>query len=417
MNLELHIARRLLKRSERNSYARPVVNIAVASIAVGLSVMILSLAVVRGFKNEIKQKIIGIGGHIQVVNLDNNSSFESKPISRSRAAYFDIKKSGEVRHIQVFATKHAILKTDEELQGVVVKGVSEDFDWSFFQNHLVSGKILDRSEKGALPPILISKLNAGKLNLQVGDTLMAVYLGKTFNKKDSTYSEEPKGKKVIVGGIYETGLYELDMQLVMAPLELVQEMYNWESDQVTGYELLIDDFSQLENKVNAVFDIIPRDLYAFTIEELYARIFYWLPTIDINSVIIIVLMIMVGMMAMISTLLILILERTSFIGIMKALGMCNWGLRRIFIYHAAYIVLRGLIIGNILGIGLALIQMVWAPVKLNQESYYLPVVPVELNIWHIIFLNLGTLVACVLALLLPSYLITRISPVRAIRID
>lgn len=417
MNLELHIARRLLKRNERNSYARPVVNIAVASIAVGLSVMILSLAVVRGFKNEIKQKIIGIGGHIQVVNLDNNSSFESKPISRSRPAYFDIKKSGEVRHIQVFATKHAILKTDEELQGVVVKGVSDDFEWSFFQNHLIAGNILERPEKSALPRILLSKLNAGKLSLDVGDTLMAVYLGKTFNKKDSTYSEEPKGKKVVVGGIYETGLYELDMQLVLAPLELVQEMYNWESDQVTGYELLIDDFSQLENKVNAIFDIIPRDLYAFTIEEIYARIFYWLPTIDINSVIIIVLMIMVGMMAMISTLLILILERTSFIGIMKALGMRNWGLRRIFIYHAAYIVLRGLIIGNVLGIGLALIQMIWAPVKLNQESYYLPVVPVELNVWHIIFLNLGTLVACVLALLFPSYLVTRISPVRAIRID
>lgn len=436
MKTEFFITRRILTTRHPAGFSRPIVRFAVASIALGLGIMILAVSIVNGFKQGITEKLTGITSHIQIVRLSASSSLETEPTEKQPAFYEEIKNMPEVRNIQSFIVKHGILKTKKEIQGVVIKGVGEDFNWQFFKQHLKTGTLLlDTDIDKTSKDILISQLIANKLQLSVDDSLHIYYLSRVKKPlyqipedlphveyyemliKDSITESKPYAMKLRVAGIFETGMYEMDNQLILAHQSLVQDMYKWNRNQVSGFEITLHNYKKLDDMTWEIDSKVPVELYVSNIRENYPEIFEWLPTIDINSVIIVILMILVSIMAMISTLLILILEKTNMIGILKAMGMRNIGIRKIFIYQSAYIILQGLLIGNFVGIGLSLIQYHYGIIKLDQQSYYLEEVPIMINWIKIVGINLLTLGNCLAVMILPSYLVTRITPIEAIRVS
>jgi lipoprotein-releasing system permease protein len=436
LKTELFITRRILKSHHPAGFSRPIVRFAVASIALGLSIMILAVSIVNGFKQGITEKLTGITSHIQIIRLSASSSLETEPTDKFPAFYNQIKSIPQVANIQSFIVKHGILKTKKEIQGVVIKGIGEDFNWQFFQQHLKEGTILSSSNSSETSKdIVISRLIANKLNLSVSDSLYIYYLSRIKKPRyqipddlphdeyyemlinDSITESKPYAMKLRVTGIYETGMYEMDNQLILAHESLVQDMYKWNRNQVSGFEITLKDYKKLDDITWEIDNIVPIDLYVSNIRENYPEIFEWLPTIDINSVILIILMILVSIMAMISTLLILILEKTNLIGILKALGMNNFSIRKIFIFQAAYIILQGLFIGNIVGIGLCYLQDTLGIIKLDQQSYYLSEVPVLFDWMKIFSINILTLFSCLVVMIFPSYLVTKITPIQAIRIS
>jgi lipoprotein-releasing system permease protein len=417
VNIELYIARRLIRAKNKGlRFSRPVVNMAIVSITLGLAVMLLANCIVTGFKNNITGKLIGIGGHIQIANLDNNYSFETNPIDIYQPTLQGITEAvPEIVHMQEYATKHAILKTDEEIQGVLLKGVGKDFDWGFFEAGLLAGSIPDFQ----ISPkeVLVSKIIANRLRLRVGDSLHTYYLSQVRDPEALKRSRYPSAIKVRVSGIYETGIYEFDEKLIITSIQLVQRMYSWQENQISGFEVMISSYKKLESALSGLQMNISSDLYATSIKEQHPEIFEWLPTVDLNSHIINILMIVVSLMAMSSTLLILILERVNTIGILKAVGMNNYQLQRMFLYQAGFIIGRGITFGNLLGLGLCFLQWEFGFVKMDQESYYLSEVPIEFNLFSIMMINLATFGICAALMLLPSLLVRRITPLQAIRLD
>ncbi len=388
-------------------YSRPVVRIAIATIALSLAVMLLSVGIVTGFKEGITHKMEGIGAHIQIAALSNSMSFETQPVHRNPSWLRKLKGMPGLRHVQVYATKPTILKTKEEIQGVLLKGVASDYDWSFLTAHLVSGSIPEKGQ--ALPPrsLLISKNIAKKLRLEVGDSLSAYYV-----KQGGTM---PRGYKMGVHGIYASGVEEMDQNLLFSDLESVQAMYDWSSWHVSGIELMLTGVEAMEEALPYADEVVPYELYISTLQERYPDLFQWLPSLDQNAQIILVLMIVVSLLAMSSTLLILILERTQAIGLLKALGMRNGQVRAIFWFQAARILWKGMLWGNFFGLGLALLQHHFKFLGMDPETYYLDYVPVALVWFKFLLINLGTMCLSLLVLVGPTYLITRISVIRALR--
>lgn len=425
--------------------------------------MILATSVVTGFKKSITQKMSGVASHITITNLDNNTSFETKPLVKDIGFMNTVLQTEHIRHIQPYALKHAIIKTKKEIQGIIIKGVDENFDWKAFSPNILEGTQLDPTDTLGRNKVMVTKALASAMGLKLGDTLFTYYIAQprrilsdkvirdhsatlfysmipqnedgmgpdyiynTSNKevfnffeyvtKDSVSSTSPRAVKLRVAGIFETGIYELDQQLVMGSIGLVQEMYGWTPNNISGYEVYVDDFDNLTPTFQAVSFITPQELYPSDIRSNYPEIFEWLPAIDVNGIIIVVLMVLVAMMAMLSTLLILIMEKTYVVGILKSLGMNNWELIKTFFWHGTYIYTRGVIIGNIIGIGLVLIQFIWQPLKLDQDSYYLSYVPVNIDWMRYILINVGTFLVCAPIILLPTLIVIRISPVKAIRLD
>ncbi len=406
MNTEQFIARRLIKGGP-GSFSAPVIRIAIVSVALGLAVMIVSVAIVTGFQKQIRDKIVGFGSHIQVAKFDSNNSFEFEPISKSLAFYHQLEKTEGIKHIQVFATKAGIIKTEEQIQGVVFKGVGTDFDWSFFQDKLVEGKPFSTRDTAAGNSVIISKNLADLLKIKTGDPLRMYFI----------IDNAARARRFIVSGIYSTGLADFDLKFIFGDIRQIQKLNGWSPDLVSGFDVYINDFNELDKMGKVVYKAAGYDLNARTIRELYPQMFDWLDLQDMNVIIILVLMVLVSGMAMISTLLILILERTNMIGVLKALGARNMSIRRIFLYNAAYITGKGLLYGNIAGISICLLQKYFSIVSLPQESYFMSVVPINLQLIHLLILNAGTLLACTLMLLLPSFIVSRISPVKAIRFD
>ncbi len=406
VNLPAFIATRLNSK-DKDNLSGPVVRIAVTTIALGLSVMILAVAVLIGFQSEIRNKVIGFAAHIQVDNFDSNSSYESEPVPMDQPFYPELEDVDGIRHIQVFALKAGIIKTEDQLHGIVMKGVSHDFDWEFFRTHLVSGKVLEFSDTAASKGLLISGMISRKLKLQPGDEARMYFL--------SGSEAQPRGRKFIVSGIYETGLEEFDEAFVIGDIRHIQSLNNWDTGMVSGFEVFIDDFKDLKKMGDLVYQSIGYDLNAETVTDTYPQIFDWLRLMDINVVIILVLMILVAGITIISTLLILILERTNMIGILKALGIKDNDLRKLFLYLTARIILKGMIWGNLFGIGIGLLQHYFRIIPLDEESYYISYVPIALNLSHILLINAMTFLLCLVMVLIPGYIIGKISPVKAIR--
>ena len=414
MNLPYFIAQRLIKgRREGTSFSRPINVIAIIGIAMGLAVMIVAVAILTGFKQQIREKIVGFGSNIQISNFDSNISFETAPIHRDQDFIPKIKNIPGISHVQVYATKAGIIKTDADFQGVILKGVGSDFDWSYFSKNMIDGSVFTVTDTARTDKVIISKKISDMLRLKTGDSFAMHFV-----------QDPPRMRKFTVSGIYETSLEEFDKIYVFCDISHIKRLNGWEDDQISGFEIFIKDFDHLDEMTMAVRDAIGyrvlEDEEKFKVTNIrmkYPQIFDWLNFQDVNVIIIIFLMLVVAGFNMISGLLILILEKTNMIGVLKALGSEDVTIRRVFLYQAAYLIGKGLLWGNLIGIGIAFIQLKTGLLTLDPSSYYIKTVPVNLDLIHILILNAGTMAAIIVMLLVPSKLISRITPVKAIRYD
>ncbi|RHJ86715.1 FtsX-like permease family protein [Parabacteroides sp. AM08-6] len=414
MNLELFIAKRIHFSKEGNRQATPpVVRIAMIGIALGLAVMILSVAIVIGFKKEIRNKVIGFGSHIQITNFDNNTSFEYTPIAVSDTLLTYLKAYPGIRHVEAFATKPGILKTDEDFQGIVLKGVDADYDWTFFRDNLKEGELPVFSSDKTSTEVLISRYLADLLKLGVRDSFLTYFV-----------QEDVRARKFHITGIYETGFVDYDKIFVITDIRQIRRLNGWDKDEVSGLELQVNDYGNLEQtSENLYFDLSEKKdrmgntYYTRSIKEMNPMIFDWLDVQDINVVVILVLILAVAGFTMISGLLIIILERTNMIGVLKSLGESNKSIRKIFLYISFFLIGKGMLWGNVVGIALCLIQKHFHVIALEPSIYYLDAVPIDLNLLSLILLNIGTLVASMLMMLAPSWLITKIEPAKSIRFE
>jgi len=406
LNVELFIAGRIVSRGKAN-FSKPIVRLGIISVALGLSVMIISVAIVTGFQQQIRDKVIGFGSHITITNFQVNKSYEPSPVSIHQPFYSSLDSLPGIKHVQVFATKAGIIKTEDQIEGVILKGIGTDYDWSFFKQKMVSGNRFNVSDTSITDDVIISKSLASRLNLKVGDPLRMYFV--------ISNEMQPRGRKFNISGIYETGLDEFDRLYVFGDIRHIQKLNNWKEDEVGGFEVLIDDYDQIDKMGEVVYNFIGYNFESKTVKQLQPQIFEWLSLQDINVIVIIALMVLVAGITMISTLLILILEKTNMIGILKAFGTRNRSIRKVFIYNAVFIIGKGLIWGNLIAIGLCILQLKTGILRLNQESYYISQVPINLQIGHVVIINIGASILCTLMLIIPTYIISRISPVKAIR--
>ena len=375
--------------------------------------MIIAVAVLTGFKQQIRDKIVGFGSNIQILNFDSNISLETIPISDTQAFIPGIKEMKGIRHVQVFATKAGIIKTEEAIQGVVLKGVGSDFDWDFFSSNIVDGRVFTVTDTGRINDVIISKKISDMLRLKTGDSFAMYFV-----------QDPPRSHRLTVRGIYETSLEEFDKMYVFCDIGHIKRLNGWTDDQVSGFEIFIDDFDKLDEMTLAVRNQVGykllEDETKFRVTNIrlrYPQIFDWLNFQDMNVFIIITLMLLVAGFNMIPGLLIIILEKTNMIGILKALGSDNGTIRKVFLYQASFLIIKGLLWGNLIGLGLAFLQLKTGLISLDPSSYYIKTVPVNLELSHILMLNAGTMIIIILMLLVPSQLISRITPVKAIRYD
>jgi len=412
MNLELYLAKRIHFQEGKKNVSRPAVRIATIAIALGLAVMILSVAVVIGFKNEIRNKIIGFGGHIQIVNYDNNNTYEMNPILIDSTFRKNIKSFQGVKLVQNFVTKPGIIKTKSEFQGIIIKGIDTDFNWGFFKLNLIEGDVLKISNDTLKNDIVISKYLSDLLGLKIGDSFYTYFI-----------QDQVRARKFKIKGIYATNFVEYDKLFIITDLRHVQNLNNWNENQISGFELVIDDFNKIDETGENINDYINKSsiynnlYFTQTIKQLNPQIFGWLDLLDMNVWVILFLMLAVAGFNMISGLLILILERTNMIGILKSLGATNWSIRKIFLYHSFFLIGKGMIWGNFIGLLICTIQYFTGVIPLDPEAYYVVSVPISFNWFYIVALNIGTLIASLLMMIGPSYLITKILPSKIIRYE
>ena len=414
MNTERFIAKRIIFGSgNSNQLSRPIVRISVLGIALGLAVMILAISIVTGFQNEIKNKLIGFGSHIIITNYDDNASDEPQPISKNQPFLNELKKNKEIDHVQSYATKSGIAKTKTVNEGVLLKGVSNDYNWKFINENLKSGKVITLSDTGLSRDIVISQYLADKLELKLKDKLVVYFLTKKEDSLSTQY--EQRVKTFYVSGIYETGYEDIDKKLVLVDIRQIQKINFWDDDLIGGFEIAIKDYKKIDVVGEEVSDIIGQGLSVQTVKDLNSSVFSWLDWMDVNVQIILILMVIVAGINMMSALLILILERTTMIGLLKALGARNGSIQKVFLYNSAFIIGKGLIWGNVIGLGIALFQQHSGFFKLDAKVYYLTQIPIDINLVSVLLLNIGTLLCCLLMLVIPSFFVSRITPVKAIR--
>ncbi|MDR0844187.1 MAG: ABC transporter permease [Tannerella sp.] len=415
MNVELFIARKIHFSREGNRRATPpVVRIAIAGIALGLTVMILSVAIFVGFKKEVWNKVIGFGAHIRITNFDSNSSYETTPIVADEALLDSLRAFPGVRHVETFATKPGMLKTAENVQGIILKGVDADYDWTFFRDNLKEGELFVIDPRKSSTDVLVSRYIAGLLGLKADDTVLAYFVE----------GENMRARRFHITGIYETGFLDYDKIFVLADIKQVRRLNDWEDDQVSGIELLVNDYNALDPIAEEVYfemsgkqDRLGNTYYTRSIKELNPAIFGWLEILDINVIVILLLMTAVAGFTMISGLLIIMLERANMIGVLKALGQSNAGIRKVFLYVSFFLIGKGMLWGNVTGLAICLIQSCFRVIPLNPSVYYLDAVPIDLSPAALLLLNAGTLTASMLMMLGPSYLVAKIEPAKTIRFD
>ena len=407
MNVEYFIAKRLFTaKEENNTYTKPILRIAILAIALSVAVMLISIMVVTGFKNDISDKIIGFGSHITISNFTNNQSYESEPISVEQDFYTSITAVEGVKHISTFATKAGIIKTDDEIQGVVLKGVSSDYDWTFFKDNLVSGSVFEVNDSVKSNQILISENISKTLDLNVGDGLVMYFA-----------QNPPRVRKFHISGIYNTAMSDFDKLFVLGDINHIQALNGWENNEVGGFEIQLTNFDDLDEITDEVYNLTPYNLNAQSIKEKTPQIFNWLDLQDVNVFVILILMLIVGVINMITALLILILERTKTIGILKALGATNWSVRKIFLYSAVNLIVKGLLVGNAIALSFAFLQKQFSLISLDPATYYMDTVPINFDLTYILLLNIGTVVVCYLVLIVPSVIITKITAIKAISFE
>lgn len=411
MNLEYFIAKRLITAKDyKSSISAPIIKIAISAIAIGIIMMIVSVATGIGLQQKIRDKVSAFNGQVIISNFDNNNSEVTLvPISKKQDFYPNFKSVPEVRHIQAVASKAGIIRTENAFEGIVFKGVGADYDWNNIKEYIVDGKVPDFS-KALNEEVLISRLLADRLNLKVGDNFNTFFIKEEQGKM-------PNSRRFKIAGIFNSGFQQFDATYIIGDIRHIQRINKWSPDQVGAFEVFVKDFNNIKATGNQIYDQTSSTLDTKTIIEKYSYIFDWLQLFDFNIVVILGVMILVATINMVVALLVLILERTQMIGILKAMGANNWIVRKIFLYNAFYLIIRGLFWGNLIGIAILLIQQQFGVVQLNPENYYVNQAPVYLNWGYIVLLNLLTITVCFVVLLIPSYLITKISPVKAIRFE
>nr|WP_299385846.1 FtsX-like permease family protein [Allomuricauda sp.] len=413
MNLELFIAKRLITGKEHKiSISAPIIKIAIAAIAIGIVMMLIAIATGVGLKHKIREKVAAFNGHIQISNYDNNNSDVSvAPVSLQQDFYPEFTDVEGISHVQAVATKGGIIRTEDTFEGILAKGVGNDYNWDIFREFLVDGRLPDYAHK-LNDEVLISKMMSNRLQLGVGDSFFSFFL------KNGDASKVPNNRRFKIVGIYDSGFEEFDGSYIFVDIRHIQRMNKWATDEIGNFEVFVDDFDQMEDKSNEIYGKTLSSLDTQNIKSKYFRIFEWIGLFDFNIALIIGIMIIVGGINMITALLVLILERTQMIGVLKALGSENWSIRKVFLYNAAYLIGIGLLWGNALGLGIIFLQNKYRWFKFpNPEEYYIEYIPVHIDVGTVVLLNLGVMLLCLLMLLLPSYIITRISPVKAIKFE
>jgi len=408
LNLEYFIAKRISSKT-RDDFSKPVVKISYISIALGLSLMIISVAVVIGFKASISNKIIGFAAHMQIQGFSNYESIQEKPLLIDDAFVDYLRNRKDLKHIQFTAHKAGVLKTDDQIQGVVFKGVGVDFDTNFMHHSLVEGVLPIFNQNQRTDDVLISSTLSKKMKLDIGDPMRVWFINEE--------GQNARGRKFWISGIFNTSLKEFDNAFIVGDIKHVQKLNNWNEDEIGKIEVMIADMDELEEISNAVYKHIPYNMTVTTVKDQYPQIFNWLDLLDMNVIVILSLLILVASITMVSTLLIIIIERTNMVGVLKTLGFRNRSVRKIFLYKASYIIFRGMLWGNIIGLLFYIVQSKFQILRLDPENYYVDYVPVMLNVYHILALNAGTFGVCFLMLIIPSYYITRIVPSKALRYE
>ncbi|TRX42418.1 ABC transporter permease [Flavobacterium restrictum] len=411
MNLEYFIAKRLITAKDyKSSISAPIIKIAISAIAIGMIMMIVSVATGIGLQQKIREKISAFNGNIIISNYDNNQSEVTlTPISKKQEFYPKFNSVAGISHVHAIASKAGIIRTETAFEGIIFKGVGTDYQWNNIKDYLVSGKLPNLS--GTInPEVIISEFLANRLNLKVGDSFNTFFIKESQNQL-------PNIRRFKITGIFNSGFQEFDASYIIGDIRHIQRINKWSPDQVGAFEVFVTDFNAIKATGDKVYEQTSSTLDSKTIIEKYSYIFDWLQLFDFNIIVILVVMILVATINMVVALLVLILERTQMIGILKALGATNWSVRKIFLYNAFYLIVRGLFWGNLIGISALLIQKYFGVIKLNPENYYVNQAPVDINLFYILLLNVLTVSVCFLVLLIPSYIITKISPVKAIRFD
>ena len=411
MNLEYFIAKRLITAKDyKSSISAPIIKIAISAIAIGIIMMIVSVATGIGLQQKIRDKVSAFNGQVIISNYDNNNSEVTLvPISKKQDFYPKFKSIPEVSHIQAVASKAGIIRTEKAFEGIIFKGVGADYNWNNIKEYIVEGKLPDFSNS-LNEEVIISRFLANRLNLKIGDNFNTFFIKQEQGKL-------PNSRRFKIKGIFNSGFQDFDATYIIGDIRHIQRINKWKEDQVGAFEVFVKDFDNIKATGNQIYDQTSSTLDTKTIIEKYSYIFDWLQLFDFNIIVILAVMILVATINMVVALLVLILERTQMIGILKALGANNWAVRKIFLYNAFYLIIRGLFWGNLIGISLLMIQQQFGVIQLNPENYYVNQAPVYLNWVYIALLNILTVTICFLVLLIPSYIITKISPVKAIRFD
>lgn len=405
LNFSYFISQRL--SSYRHAqFSRLIIRIAIAAVAISVMIMLLAVAISKGYQHEIRNKVAGFQSHIQITSLDQNNSYEGNPLERDSVFEQIVASRPGIKHIQKFANKAGIIKTTDDFQGIVLKGVDSDFDWSFINSGLQAGTSFRVNPAEKANDIVISKITASRMKLKVGDVIKIYFV-----------QDPPRVRPFTIRGIYDTGLDQFDKLYALVDIKHVQRLNNWESNQISGYEIALNDFNFMNAAIDSLSHYTPFTMGIGSIESMYPSFFDWLHMLDTNVLIILGLMVIVAAINMITALMILILERSNMIGVLKALGADNNKVSRIFLYMAGYIVLRGLLFGNLLGLALGLIQKYTQLITLSEKDYYLRYVPIRFEAFDFVWINAGSFAVCMIILLLPSRFVSRISPSKTIRFD
>jgi lipoprotein-releasing system permease protein len=411
LNLEYFIAKRLVTaKNHKSSISAPIIKIAITAIAIGVIMMIMAVATGVGLQDKIREKVSAFNGHVIISTFDDNQSEVSvEPISIKQKFYPKFTSVEGINHIQAVASKAGVIRTEESVEGVIFKGVGKEYRWENLKEYIIKGRI-PNFNKGVSSEVIISQFLADRLKLKVGDKFNTFFMKEGGNGL-------PNLRRFDLVGIFNSGFQEFDATYVIGDIQHVQRINKWRNGEVGSFEVFLDDFTKLRQKGKEIYDEIPSTLNSQTIEEKYMNIFEWLKLFDVNILVIIIIMIVVATINMVVALLVLILERTQMIGMLKALGAPNWSIRKIFLFNAAYLIIKGLLWGNGISLVLLLVQKYFGVVKLPPESYYVTVAPVTIDVPAIVLINLGTVIVCITLLMIPSYIITRISPVKALRYD
>ncbi len=415
MNAELFIAKRIYEGDKKNDkrVSSPAIRIAIAGIALGLAVMIVAVCIIVGFKKEVRAKVIGFGSHIQITSFESNASYEHTPIAVSDTLLAQLKANQAINHVQEFITKPGIIKTDDDFMGVILKGVSEDYDWQFFRKNLREGNVIEPDDTITANRAIISREIADKLLLKRGDSFTCYFV-----------QDPVRARRFLIAGIYETNFEDYDKLYIITEREVLARLNDWDDDMVSGIEVLVKDYDKLDMTAQELYfemashkDRLGNVFYTRSIKDINPMIFNWLDLLDMNVWVIIILMLVVSGFTMISGLLIIILERTHMIGILKSMGARDFSIRKVFLYLSAFLIGQGMLWGNVIALLFCFIQERWQLLKLDPSTYYLSAVPVDINPLYIVLLNVGTLIVSLLMMIGPSYLVAQIRPAKSIQFE